>query len=153
MPPAVHVREACTEDISPILAFETAGFAEDAFSRRQIRYLITRAKGICLAALHNGTVVGYIAVLTSRRHRNGRIYSLAVAPDFRRMGIAGLLIDTVIEYAQRTGLKTVSLEVRLDNQAAITLYKKKQFMERSVKRAYYHDGTNACRMVLPIPIS
>ncbi|MDL2314562.1 ribosomal protein S18-alanine N-acetyltransferase, partial [Desulfovibrio sp. OttesenSCG-928-C14] len=147
MKAAPLIRKARREDLESILAFESSGFAGDAFSRRQLRYLLTRAQGLCLAALAAGEVAGYICVLTGKRRRNARIYSLAVAPEYRRTGIAEALIAEAVNFAQARGLTYLSLEVRADNPAALRLYEKLGFTQKSVIPAYYHDGMKARRMV------
>ncbi len=142
----VLCRKADLEDLDRIAAIEAGGFREDFFSRRQLRYLIRDAKGACFAAVLHGTVAGYISLLT-RGGKNGRIYSLAVDPEFRGRGIAELLVETALDFSRREGLRAVFLEVAVDNAPAISLYRKKGFVIRSLKSGYYHSGGDAYSMV------
>ena len=146
----LHLRQALPEDATRILEIEISCFGEDAFTRRQVRYLISRAKGLCLVVACGKDIAGCMSVLTNNRHSNARIYSIAIATGYRRRGLAGFLVDRAVDFARQAGLASVSLEVRVDNTAALALYKKKGFTALSVKQAYYHDGTNACRMALSI---
>lgn len=143
---AVVCRKARVDDLNRILAIESQGFRDDAFSRRQLNYLIRHAKGACFVAVLQDVVVGYISVLT-RSSGSGRIYSLAVDAGYRGRGIAEQLIDTAIDFMRGENIQAIFLEVAVDNAAAISLYEKKCFVKRSIKRRYYHSGTDAYSMV------
>lgn len=146
----IRILPATVEDIDAIQELENSSFGGDAFSRRQLRYLLTRAKGAAFAARQGDKLVGYVSILVSGRYHGGRLYSLAVDSACRGQGIAGALIDRAIAFVEAKGLAALFLEVRVDNAAAISLYLKKGFRRRGVKAAYYHDGQDACSMVLPL---
>ncbi len=148
MNPDINVRQASFEDLDEIMKIEFACFDADAFSRQQIAYLIMRSKGKFLVAVHNNKIAGYISFITSLRHNTGRVYSIAVSPEHRGVGIANILMDKTIDLANVKKLRAIFLEVRTDNTVAIQLYEKKGFILRSVKRNYYHDGASAYNMVL-----
>ncbi len=148
MKPAIILKQASSEALDEVMEIENTCFGADAFSRRQIAYLITRAKGIFFIAEYNGMTAGYLSFIISRRHHTGRIYSVAVAPGHRGLGLADTLMDKTIAYAKEQNLRAVFLEVRTDNTAAIRLYEKKGFITRSVKQHYYHDGAPAYKMAL-----
>ena len=146
----INIKQALIEDLDEIMKIENACFDADAFSRHQITYLITRSKGIFLIARHNGEIAGYLSFIISGRHNTGRIYSVAVSPGHRGEGIASLLMDKTIEHALKSHLRAIFLEVRTDNQAAIQLYKNKNFAMHSIKNNYYNDESHAHSMVLRI---
>ncbi|MDR0574176.1 MAG: ribosomal protein S18-alanine N-acetyltransferase [Tannerella sp.] len=144
----INVRQALFEDLDEIMKIENAGFGADAFSRRQIAYLITQSKGKFFVAVHNNKIAGYVSFIMSRRHNTGRIYSIAVASEHRGLGVANTLMDKTIDLANKKKLRAVFLEVRTDNAAAIKLYEKKGFILSSIKHNYYHDGSPAYNMAL-----
>lgn len=148
MSPAVSIRRASPGDLPAVMGMERAAFGDDSFTLRQLRYLITRARGAFFVAEYEGAPAGYISVLASARHRHARIYSLVVDSARRGRGIAEAMLDMALDFARSEGLKSVFLEVRPDNLAAIALYKKKGFVRRLVKPDYYHDHTPADSMVL-----
>lgn len=148
MNPAILVERISISDLNEVMNIENACFGVDAFSRRQMIYLMTYAKGSFLVARHDGQLAGYMALITSKRHNTGRVYSIAVSPQYRGMGIGGALIDKAIKFARITELKAIFLEVRMDNDSAIALYEKKGFVKRSIKPGYYEDGADAYSMVL-----
>jgi ribosomal-protein-alanine acetyltransferase len=148
MNPDTLIEHVSLDDLNDVMAIEDTCFGPDAFSRRQISYLITRSKGIFLVAKHNNQVAGYVSLVTNRRHNTGRIYSIAVFPQYRGNGIGEALLEKSVAYARDTTLKAIFLEVRTDNDAAISLYKKKGFTKRLLKPNYYKDGADAYSMVL-----
>ena len=144
----INIRQALFEDLDAIMKIENACFGTDAFSRHQMAYLITRSKGVFLVAGNNNEIAGYMSFIISGRHNTGRIYSIAITPSHRGAGIANILMDKTIEYANKNNLRAIFLEVRTDNTAAIQLYKKKGFTMHSIKQKYYSDGAPAYSLVL-----
>ena len=141
MNPAVGIRPATAGDLDAVECVERRSFPEgEAFTRRQLRYLLTHAQGASYAATRDGAVVGYISLLMRRTAQNLRIYSVAVDPAARGCGAGQALLDAAIALARRLGLREVTLEVRTDNDSAIRLY------ARKLLRGYYPDGTDARRM-------
>lgn len=140
------IRPATPADLGEIVRIECECFGEEAFTRRQLRYLLTRARGTCYVACHGGAVVGYISLLTRRTAGNLRIYSVAVAPEARGSGIGQALLDRAAEYARKRKLREITLEVSIANTAALALYRKNGFGPVSRLAGYYHDGIDGWRM-------
>ena len=65
------------------------------------------------------------------------IQRMAVDRSQRRIGIADLLMTSMLNNAKEKGLNTVFLEVRSSNEAAIALYKKHGFSEINIRENYY----------------
>lgn len=63
--------------------------------------------------------------------KNQRVYlsRMIVKPEYRNMGIGGIIIDYLSAYAKELGYCEISLGVDLDNAIAIHLYRKKGFTE------------------------
>lgn len=79
---------------------------------------------------------------------NLRIYELASIKNGR--GIGSRLIQFVIDMAKEINLKTVSLEVNINNTLAIKLYKEFGFKTKEVLKNYYENGNNAYHMYLDL---
>lgn len=147
----IGIRPATTGDLDAVAAVERSCFPEDeAFSRRQLRYLLEQAEGTSYVACRGQEVVGYITLLTRRTARNLRIYSVAVDPAARGCGAGQALVDAAIALARQLGLDEVTLEVRTDNAPAIGLYTRNGFRSGKLLRGYYPDGADARRMSLRI---
>ena len=117
-------------------------------SRRAFSYHI-KGKGILLGAFDGEVLAGYILVFLYTK--SGRIYSLGVAPEYRRRGIASLLIERAEEIVMGRHKNRLSLEVRADNLVARRLYEALGFLEEKSLPAYYPDGGDGLKMAKPLP--
>ena len=66
----------------------------------------------------------------------GTLERIAVAPRYRRQGIAEALLDAYIQYG-REHLAFLTLEVRAGNAPAIALYEKLGFRQVGRRKNYY----------------
>lgn len=80
-------------------------------------------------------VIGYIIYWHIRE--DVQVNNIAVHPDFRGKGIGEALMRHVIEKVRRNGATFMTLEVRLSNAAAVTLYKKLGFDILGTRKNYY----------------
>jgi len=74
------------------------------------------------------------------------IHNLAVHPDYRRGGVGHALVERVLFDAAQHRVRSVSLEVRHDNEAARQLYRSFGFADRGVRKHYYGRGEDAIIM-------
>ena len=71
------------------------------------------------------------------------IHTLAVLPQWRRMGHGTILLDAA-EQAWRTGgVREAFLEVRSDNAAALALYEGRGWRAAGRRQDYYGPGADA----------
>ncbi|MDR2083720.1 MAG: ribosomal protein S18-alanine N-acetyltransferase [Bacteroidales bacterium] len=144
------ITQATSADLDRIFEIENQSFGAEKFSRRQLAYLINRAKGIFYILKSGDKIVAYMSLLHRPKTNVLRIYSIAVHPSERGKHFSDKLITTAIEYAKQKQLKIVSLEVKTTNLPAIGLYEKYGFVQKTIKKEYYTDGTDACIMRLKI---
>jgi [ribosomal protein S18]-alanine N-acetyltransferase len=71
------------------------------------------------------------------------IENVAVAPGFRRQGIARRLVAAVIAHARQEDAAAIYLEVRESNAAARGLYSSFGFVESTRRPAYYRNPPEA----------
>ncbi len=64
---------------------------------------------------------------------------LAVNPEYQNQGLGKLLFYGLLYLAHHQGLERATLEVRVSNQTALSLYKKFGFQEVGKRRRYYQD--------------
>jgi len=141
--PTFHIRSASPEDLASILEIENLSFPGDRFSRRQFRYLATKAKTSFLILEEAGNVRAYSILFTPQNLRSARIYSIAVHPEATGRGYGRKMLETHLNLAREKGYQQVRLEVREDNSAAIALYEKSGFQQTGTKPDYYEDGATA----------
>ncbi len=66
--------------------------------------------------------------------------NIAVRARYQRQGLGELLLISVIELSARLKAEMVTLEVRVSNTPAQTLYYKYGFVQTGLRRAYYTDN-------------
>jgi len=93
------------------------------------------------AAVEDGVIVGYAGVWVVRPE--GYITNVAVLPECRRRGIARQILTKMIEDCETDGVTDITLEVRVSNGPAITLYQGFGFESAGVRAKYYNDGEDA----------
>ncbi|MBL4890229.1 MAG: GNAT family N-acetyltransferase [Rhizobiaceae bacterium] len=81
-------------------------------------------------AVANDQVVGWCDILPKcgAIHPHVGILGMGLLSEFRRMGIGANLLQTTLLDASGKGLSKIALNVRVDNAAAIDLYKKFGFI-------------------------
>ncbi len=137
----VEIREAdaaAPEQLSQLAAIEAACFS-DAWSREDLRALLTGAGRYAYLAMRRGVPAAYI--LLQDVAGDGEILRIGTLPDYRKKGIAGRLLA---EAEKRHGAVTCwNLEVRESNLPAVSLYKKDGFSQIRVRPDYYADPKEA----------
>lgn len=95
------------------------------------------AERIVLIAESLNECVGFGVI--GRAGDEAEIESLAVSTSWRRRGIARRLCKDLFGWAHARGAMQVSLEVRISNATARSLYEALGFRKVAVRRGYYRD--------------
>ncbi len=97
------------------------------------------------AAVQNNRIIGYIFV----QYAAGEVHilNLGIRPDFRRKGLASLLLKRFLDRSRKRGVEVCYLEVRAGNIAAQRLYFGYGFAPVSLRKRYYPDGEDALILV------
>jgi ribosomal-protein-alanine acetyltransferase len=140
------VREAGLPDLEALLDIENRCFTADKLSRRNFRYMLTKAKAITLIQEINSKPAGYALVLFHAGTALARLYSVATLPEFRGLGLGKQLLETAERTAREHGCIAIRLEVRHDNHSAINLYRKFGYRELNRLEDYYEDHVDGVRM-------
>ncbi len=74
------------------------------------------------------------------------IITIGVNPDNRKQGIATAMLTLVENELKKSGVKKIFLEVSTNNFPALNLYKNNGFVQISVRKNYYEDGSDAVLM-------
>ncbi len=99
-------------------------------------------------AIMDNQVVGYIDFMIT--FSSCTINLIAVKEEYRKKGVGNRLMGQLLKdcAAQKDEtVEFVTLEVRESNANAISFYKKHQFQQVTVKKAYYDDGEDALYLV------
>lgn len=78
------------------------------------------------------------------------IIEIVVDASFRQKGIATTLLQKLFKHAEKNNIQTIFLEVSQNNQQAINLYKKANFVQINTRPNYYleKNGIKADACVL-----
>jgi ribosomal-protein-alanine acetyltransferase len=139
------IREARLSDLDGLLDIENRSFQTDRLSRRSFQYLLKRGNATTLLDEEDGRVRGYALVLYNRGTSLARLYSIVVDPDFRGLGLGLDLLQAAENDALENECVVMRLEVRKDNQPAISLYKQHGYRLFHVLPDYYEDHAEALR--------
>ena len=145
----VRIRRALLEDARQLFSWE-AQFPSDRLSLRSIRRLIHSPTAAVWVADRDSALLGNLILLMRRRGLSARIYSLFVAPEARRSGIAEQLLQHAEAYARAAGRKRMVLEVRADAAPAQRLYAAAGYRTLRALNAYYDDGADGLRLEKPL---
>ena len=91
-----------------------------------------------LVALQDEDVVGYAGLCDYPDE--AFVQTLAVSPAHAGQGLGARLLVALLEEAGRRGQRTVSLEVRADNEVAQRLYTRHAFRRTAIRRGYYQPS-------------
>ncbi|MCU7555248.1 GNAT family N-acetyltransferase/peptidase C39 family protein [Alteromonas sp. ASW11-19] len=144
--PAVTLRDATHQDLVALLAIEHRCFDSDRLSRRRMRFYIDAPHAELVVAEQAGTLVAYGLLLMRRGTQLTRLYSLAVLPEARGLGVAENIIKKLEDSALARGKRFMRLEVSEQNHGARRLYSRLGFQQFGVYSHYYDDNTDAIRM-------
>lgn len=123
-------------DLPQVIAIERRAFPTP-WSLAMFVLELSKPTGICLAAIEDGQVAGY--VVCSRYDTVWHVMNIAVDDRRRRQGIARRLLEHLFAEADAPG-EQYTLEVRVSNEAAIRMYESFGFRSAGVRRGYYHDN-------------
>lgn len=127
--------------IDGVLAVEEATFSipwTRADFEREVRENAMAVYFVAIdTSLEEEKIVGYAGmwhVVTE-----GHITNVAVLYDYRRQGIGDLLMEQLENVALEREMIGITLEVRINNEAAQRLYHKYGFRAEGIRKNYYAD--------------
>lgn len=91
-----------------------------------------------LLALDDGEIIGYVGVWLLGEE--GHITNVAVAPEMRGRGVGAALLAELMRIAMERSVRSMTLEVRPSNEAALALYRKFGFRSVGRRPHYYTDN-------------
>lgn len=93
----------------------------------------------CYVYIENNELVGFI--LADIFEDRAEIIDIAVSLLYRNKKIADKLLKRIIELSKNNGCENITLEVKVNNNAAIKLYQNNGFNTVSIRKKYYSNGT------------
>lgn len=140
------IRKATASDLAAILKIEDFSF--DFFDRFPsslfLHYMQNYNDDFFVVLEASGSVVGYAIIVKTRNH--AYLFSIAVHPENRNKGYGELMLKFLESKCNEKGFSKLRLDVRIDNKAAVELYKKMGYTEVKKKRNFYGNGIDAFLM-------
>jgi ribosomal-protein-alanine N-acetyltransferase len=124
------VRPAEPADAQALAALHAAAF-ERAWAEASFEALLADPGAIAVLAAGQGFALARVAA------DEVEVLTIAVAPQARRRGVGGALLDAVLRAARARGVRTAYLDVAADNAAAAALYARFGFATAGRRKAYY----------------
>lgn len=149
----MKIRPFAPSDLGALLLIqEEAALGSGWVERDYLRLNETPGGLILIAGEENQTqaeIAGFAAL--SRVLDHAELLNMAVTAGRRRRGIGKMLLLEACQRAHSAGAKSISLEVRPSNLAAIRLYHSTGFITCRARQNYYADPLeDACVMMLDL---
>ncbi len=135
--PELRIRCMTEDDLDQVVIIERAFPAP--WSREMFQQELRQTgPGEARVAVRGPVVLGYILCwyVADEVH----IVNLAVHEKWRRQGIARLLLEDAFSTARERALRIATLEVRVHNLPAVSLYEALDFRSIAVRKGYYADN-------------
>lgn len=135
----INIKYMQLSDLDEICKVEAEAYGNHHWSRDAFinEYENNLAK-YYIARNNDNNLLGYLGawMIIDEAH----ITTLAVSPNFKRKKVAQTLMNCFIEDCYKNMVKYITLEVRVSNEPAISLYKKFGFNSLGVRKGYYQDN-------------
>lgn len=131
--PQMEIRAMCRLDLSAVTAIERASYPFP--WTRGIFHDCLRVGYRCHVLVDNGVIRGYGIV--SDALEEAHLLNLCIDPDRRRAGLAGIILNHLMDEARIYRAERMYLEVRPSNEGALALYRRYGFRVIGRRPGYY----------------
>ena len=135
---SIELRRLELADLDDIERIERASYPTP-WSRSMFASELAKPSSLSFGAVDEaGRLVGYLVL--SRYVDAWHVMNVAVDPERRRQGIASALLRRLLDLTRDDAQRGYTLEVRVSNVGAISLYERFGFHAKGVRRGYYTDN-------------
>ena len=124
------------DHVSQVAELEKICFS-DPWSEKSVAHELTNPLSLWIVAVEGERVAGYVGSQSVMGESD--MMNVAVHPDFRRQGVAELLVKELVAALAEKGNYCLTLEVRASNAPAISLYEKLDFQQVGLRKNYYRN--------------
>lgn len=132
----IIIEPASSEDMDAVAELEKQAFS-DPYSLKMLNDTMCTCSDTIYVARTSEEVAGYI--IFQKAGDEGELLRVAVSSEMKRKGIGAKLVDAMINNFSESKVTDVFLEVRETNEAAIQLYKNKNFQIVATRKDYYRN--------------
>jgi len=130
----MEIRKIHEKDVEQVYAIELEAFSSP-WTRESILMEVISPRSHYLVMENESEIIGYAGLW--KIFDEGHITNIAVKKGYRNRGLGLLLMERLIDHAQESQIKRLTLEVRCGNFQALKLYKKLGFIEAGRRRGFY----------------
>jgi ribosomal-protein-alanine N-acetyltransferase len=143
--PKLIIRDIQEDDLPAVMEIEKISFTAP-WSEQDFLNEMYKKNALSKVAVIEGNIIGYISV--NYHLHESHILNLAVHPDFRRQGIATILMGDVTKELKKRGCAFMYLKVRVSNTGTQRFYELLGFKVESIRKKYYDNpDENALVMI------
>lgn len=140
----IDIRFVSPADFEALVELEKEVFSDQAWSKSAMLADLEAIHTQYLVAFDDAQLVGYAGLSSPAGSFQADINTIAVAQSHRRQGLATKLLEQMVDVGTRSGAEQMFLDVRADNESAISLYKKFGFEQIDTRKGYYKpEGVDA----------
>jgi ribosomal-protein-alanine N-acetyltransferase len=132
--PKIIIQDMHEDDIPAILKIEQISFTTPC-SEQDFLSEIYKKNVLSKVAMFEGNIIGYICV--NHHAYEAYILNLAVHSDFRRQGVATILMENAIGELKKRGCVFMYLKVRFSNTGAQRFYELLGFKVEGIRKKFY----------------
>ena len=148
-----QIRIATEADLEQIMQIEKACFANDAWSKSNMKSELLAPHTTYVVAEESNSLIGYAGLSKLPTTTSSDIQTIAVSESHRGLGVGRKLMESLLAFAKEQKAKEVFLEVREDKPTPQSLYSSLDFRAIDRRENYYQpDGVAAIVMRLDLEV-
>jgi ribosomal-protein-alanine acetyltransferase len=148
-----QIRIATEADLEQIMLIEKACFANDAWSKSNMKSELLAPHTTYVVAEENSSLIGYAGLSKLPASTTSDIQTIAVSESHRGLGVGRKLMESLLTFAKEQKAREVFLEVREDKPTPQSLYSSLGFVAIDRRENYYQpDGVAAIVMRLDLEV-
>lgn len=134
----MHIRAMDITDLERIVELEHILFTSAWDTSDFIYEILENEFSYNFVLEDKGIIVGYVGVWIM--YEQSQITTIGIDPAYQRLGLGRMLMEEMIAFARKQGAIVMSLEVRVSNDKAISLYQGLGFQKEAIRKNYYQDN-------------
>ena len=142
------MRPLALSDLNELYQLDMRCFLDgEAYERETFRFLLNNPKAIARQIRSDYDEMAAFGIGVIEENSIGHVTTVGVAPEYRRRGLARLILHEIERSFAARSVTTIRLEVRVNNQAAQQLYEQVGYVIIQRMGRYYSNGDDGYLMV------